>query len=139
MGGQLKLSGSLIAGPTQATDGGFPAMLANAPLSTKENPKGYVQATGILCRGVTTVAGVFQDLGEPGNVVGEALTLYFRSDNLVILRETVDDGAGGDIINNNPVDGLYVREYPSARFLKTLEIDTQGNAVQVEYFLAGNA
>lgn len=129
---QLKLSGSLIAGPPTVTDGTFPSMTASAPITTKENPKTYQRATGILRRVETFVA--FTDLGEPGQVVNQATFLYFRSDSPVELRLTTDDGVGGNEVAIVPVDGLCMLEFDATQFLKLLEMN--GSAT-IEYFLSG--
>ena len=136
--GQVKLSGSLRAGP--GGNGGFPSMVATAGLSTKEDPKGYQRATGILRRNETY--GAFTDLGEPGNVVTQAHFLYFKSDSPVELRLTQDDGAGGNVISVVHVDGLFIQEFDVAtlagKYLKALELNTLGQEVVFEYFLSGS-
>lgn len=131
---QLKLTGSLIAGPPTVTDGTFPGMSATAPISTKENPKTYQRATGILRRTEAYVA--FTDLGEPGNVVNVVTFLYFKSDGPIELRITTDDGAGGDEVAIIPVDGLCILEFDALQFLKLLEMN--GSAT-IEYFLSGTS
>lgn len=131
--GQLKLSGTLNAGPPTVTASTFPAATLSAPIATKEDPKGYQRATGILRR--TENFAVFTDLAEPGNVVTKATFLYFKSDGSIDLRLTTDDGAGGNVVSVAPVEGIFIQEFPSAKFLKLLEM--LGNAT-IEYFLSGN-
>jgi hypothetical protein len=139
MAGQVKLSGSLIAGPPAATSVGFPASSFTSPIALKENPRPYNRATGILCRSIVTVPAVFEALGEPGNAVAQAVVLYLKTDGPILLRETVDDGAGGTVVYVTPIDGLLIHEYPTDRPLEFLEVDTQGQTVTVEYFLVGDA
>lgn len=129
---QLKLAGSLIAGPPSVSDGTFPASTISTPISTRENPKTYARATGILTR--TEAFGSFTDLGEPGQVVKQATFLYFKSSTAIELQLTTDDGAGGDVLSIIPVDGLCILEFDSNKFLKTLEMN--GSAT-IEYFLSG--
>lgn len=133
--GQLKVLGSLVAGPPASITAALPSTVATASLSTKTDPKGYGRATGILERQETYSA--FTDLGEPGHVVTQAHFLYFRSDGPVQLRLTFDDGVGGDVVSVVPVDGLFLGEYDEAKFLKQLELHTAGLPVQFEYFLSG--
>lgn len=131
---QLKLSGSLQAGPPTVTDGSFPATTVNAPISTKENPKTYQAATGVLRRTLNYVA--FTDLGTvgAGAEVEQGTFLYFRSDAAVELRLTTDDGGGGNEVAILPVDGLCILEFDSTQFLKLLEMN--GSAT-IEYFISG--
>lgn len=139
--GQLKVQGSLVAGPPAATDGSFPAMTANTTIATKADPKGYARATGVLRRQETFAA--FTDLGEPGNVVTQGHFLWFKSNGPVELRLTTDDGVGGSVLSVLPIDGAFMQEFDIAtgagKFLKLLELNTLGQAVLVEYFIAGNA
>lgn len=141
--GQVKVTGTLQAGPPAATDGQFPSMLATAAITLKENPKGYSRATGVLRRQETFAA--FTVLNEVG--VGAAVTqghfLWFKSNGPVEIRLTTDDGSGGDVLSVIPLDGAYMSEFDIAtgtgKFLKALELNTLGAAVLVEYFIAGNA
>lgn len=135
--GQLKISGSLIAGPPGSVSAPLPAMVATAPLSTKTDPKGYERATGILQRSETWAA--FTDTGEPGNVVKRGHFLYFKSDGPVQLRLTTDDGLGGNVLAVIPVDGIYLSEIDEARYLKKLEVHTGAALVQFEYFVSGQS
>ena len=131
---QIKLSGSIVAGPASSSEGVFPGSTMDIPLSTKENPKGYQRATGILRRSVSVASPSWLDLGEPGNTVTQANFLYLRSDGPLSLRLTTDDGLGGDVVAVIVVQGLHITEFNQINYLKTLEV--QGNAT-VEYFMSG--
>ena len=141
--GQLNVQGTLIAGPPAATDGSFPSMTANTTIATKENPKGYGRATGVLRRQENFA--VFTTLLEvgPGAVVTKGHFLWFKSNGPIELRLTTDDGAGGDVLSVIPLDGAFMQEFDIAtlagKFLKLLELNTLGQEVLVEYFIAGNA
>jgi len=130
--GQINLSGSITAGPTSGNGGVFPGASMVVPLGFAQNPKGYQRATGILERSLAL--GVYTDLGEPGNTVTQATFLYLRSDAVIDLRLTTDDGVGGNVISVVPVHGLAMFEFPSTKYLKTLEALGTG---KVEYFLSG--
>lgn len=136
--GQIRLSGSLIAGPPTVSDGVFPTAISTVALSTKESPKLFTNGGQILSRTLQTVVDTFTDLGEPGHVVTAATFLYLRTDTLVLARITVDNGAGGSVVLTSiPIDGLFICEYPTARFMKKLEIDTRGAQATLEYLVAG--
>lgn len=131
---QIQLSGSLIAGPASAAEGVFPGGVLDIPLGTKESPKAYQRATGILRRAIAEVA--FTTLAEPGDTVTEANFLYFRTDAPLSLRLTTDDGVGGDVLATMTIQGLVVIEFNNDNFLKQLEVLGTAN---VEYFTSGNA
>lgn len=131
--GQIKLTGSIIGGPPNVTEGTFPASTIDIPLGTKESPKAYQRATGILQRSIAEVA--WKALAEPGDTVTKANFLYFRTDSPLQLRLTTDDGAGGDVTATMTVQGLVVLEFNTDNYLKQIEV--LGTA-QVEYFTSGN-
>lgn len=133
--GMVTVSGALLAGPPSAGEG-FPAMLANAPLSLINSPKQMGVATGVLSRLVNQPSPAFgplQGVGPTDTVTAGDL-LYLKCDGLLILRVTTDDGSGGSVVELNPVHGLYVREFSTVRALKLLEV--QGVA-RCEYFISG--
>jgi hypothetical protein len=131
--GQLLLSGSLLAGPSQgSSESTFPSAQVNIPLALKETPLTYDAATGCIARAVASPAS-FVTLTT--DAVPEGRVLYLRTDADVSLRITSDDGSGGDVVEAVvPVSGLYVREFPETKFLKLLEV--RGTAA-IEYFVSG--
>lgn len=132
--GQLKVEGSLIAGPVSATDV-FPAGVLIHPLSTAQNPKGFQVATGVLTRNLNSAAVflAFPELGGSASVT-RATFMYLRTDSPMTLRLTTDDGLGGNVVAVVPVQGLHIAEYPDNKFLKLLEVMGSG---KIEYFISG--
>jgi hypothetical protein len=109
-------------------------MQATASLSTKNESKGYGQATGVLSRTISSPSA-FIDLGEPGNAVTKATFLYLKSDAPLDVRLTTDDGSGGDVVAVVPVEGLCLLEFSSSKHLKLLEVQGSG---RLEYFVSGD-
>ena len=131
--GQAIITGTLLAGPPQVSSGTFPGASASVPISTREGGSGFQRATGVLQR--TETYAILTDLGDPGHTVKKATLLYFRSDGPVTLKETQDDGSGGETTATSTVQGLVIKEYPSDKALTKLEM--LGSAT-FELFLSGN-
>ena len=133
--GQTILTGTLVAGPPQASSSSFPAGIVTYPISNLNGAQGFQRASGIIQRTETFAA--LTDLGEPGNAVKKATFFYFKCDSPVVLEITHGDGAGGVVIESasEPIHGLYVREFPSAYELTKVRL--LGTA-QFEYFVSGN-
>lgn len=133
--GQLKVEGALVAGPPQATDV-FPAGVLTHPLSTAQNPKGFQVATGVLTRNLNSAAAflAFAELGANAAVT-RGTFLYMRSDAVIDVRITTDDGAGGDVVSVIPLQGLLILEFPGSKYLKLLEVQGSG---KLEYFISGD-
>jgi hypothetical protein len=133
--GQLKFEGNLIAGPPSINGDGY-GMQVIAPVTLKSAPSSFDAASGVLRRSLSVAApawGPLQGVG-PTDTVTQGTFLYVRTTSLVLLRLTTNDGAGGTVVELNPVDGLYVREFGSQRPLELLEV--QGTAT-IEYFVSG--
>ena len=134
--GQLRLSGSLDAGPPTSTSESFPASSFSVPLRFRENTKGFSPATGVLTRRLAS-PGAFVPLQGVGatDTVTKGTFLYLKSDGLIELRLTTDDGVGGSVVAVLPPSGFFMIELDSTKFLKLLE--ARGTAV-LEYFICGN-
>lgn len=132
--GQLKVEGSLIAGPPSATDV-FPAGVLVHPLSTAQSPKGFQVATGVLTRNLSSALAylAFPELGTNAAVT-RANFLYIRTDSPMLVRMTTDDGSGGNVVSVVPIHGLGLWEFQDAKYLKLLEVQGSG---KIEYLLCG--
>jgi hypothetical protein len=134
--GQLKLEGSLVAGPPFSTDT-FPGGVTTHPLNTYANPKGFQVATGVLTRNLNSIVSplVFPELGADASVT-KATFLYMKSDAPMAATLTTDDGAGGDVVAVVPIQGILVVEFQDAKFLKELAVQGSG---KLEYFMCGQS
>ena len=133
--GQLKVEGNIIAGPPQSTNT-FPAAVFTTPLFTAENPKGFQVGTGVLTRNLNSGLAyvTFPELGGAAAVT-KGTFFYMRSDGVVSVRITTDDGLGGDVVAVIPLQGLLILEFPPNLFLKKIEV--QGSS-KLEYLVTGN-
>lgn len=106
------------------------------PLRFRENTKGFSVATGVLTRKLNSV-GSFVALQGVGatDTVTKGTFLYFKSDALIELRLTTDDGVGGSVVAIIPPSGFVMLELDATKFLKLLE--ARGVA-SLEYFVCGN-
>jgi hypothetical protein len=137
--GQLTLSGQLQGGAPNGSDLNQGRMLDVIVLALRggNTAKPFNAATGTIQRPVNSPSSFITLSGiGTGDTVTHADTLYFFAYSQVTLRLTTDDGAGGDVVAVLPCDGLYVMEFPSAKFLKLLEIEGSAN---VEYFASGSS
>lgn len=60
-------------------------------------------------------------VGATGDVTHGEL-LYLTSNAPITLRLTTDDGLGGSVVVTEEVNSIILRDYPSAKFLKLLEV-----------------
>ena len=134
--GALTLSGVLQVGPANPVDGGFPGASENIPIGFISGTKQYVPGTGVLTRNVAS-PGAFLALDGvgPAAAVTQGTFLYFKSNTPVILQLTCDDGLGSTVVIEQPVQGLYMLEFPSSQPLELLKI--KGSAT-IEYLVVGN-
>lgn len=135
--GQLKLEGTLIAGPPDVNSG-FPSMQITTPFATRQSPKLWGVATGVLYRSVNVSSpsfGALQGVGATDTVT-KGDFLYIKSSGPVLLRLTQDDGSGGNNVRLLDIDGLTVLEFSTSKHLKLLEV--QGMAT-IEYFVSGQS
>ncbi len=134
--GVLRLAGSIDAGPPSSTSESFPASSFSVPLRFRENTKGFSVATGVLTRNLAS-PGAFvalQGVG-PTDSVTKGTFLYLKSDALIDVRVTTDDGVGGSVLAIIPPSGFVLLELDATKFLKLLE--AKGTA-RLEYFVCGN-
>jgi hypothetical protein len=134
--GALTLSGVLQVGPANPVDGGFPGASENIPIGFISGTKQYVPGTGVLTRNVAS-PGAFLALDGvgPAATVTQGTFLYFKSNAPVILQLTCDDGLGSTVVIEQPVQGMYMLEFPSSQPLELLKI--KGSAT-IEYLVVGN-
>lgn len=134
--GQLRISGSLDAGPPSATSESFPAASFSVPLRFRENTKAFSVASGVLQRRLSSAVSFvpLQGVG-PTDSVTKATWLYLKSDADFVLRLTADDGSGGSVVTSLNVGGLVMLEFNALKFLKLLEAQGVAN---LEYFVSGN-
>ena len=134
--GALTLSGVLQVGPANPVDGGFPGASENIPIGFISGTKQYVPGTGVLTRNVAS-PGAFLALDGvgPAAAVTQGTFLYFKCNTPVILQLTCDDGLGSTVVIEQPVQGLYMLEFPSSQPLELLKI--KGSAT-IEYLVVGN-
>ena len=134
--GALTLSGVLQVGPANPVDGGFPGASENIPIGFISGTKQYVPGTGVLTRNVASPSSFLTlDGVGPTATVTQGTFLYFKSNAPVILQLTCDDGLGGTVVIEQPIQGLYVIEFPSSQPLELLKI--KGSAT-IEYLVVGN-
>ena len=132
--GQTVLTGTLLAGPPQASTSSFPAGIVSYPIANRDGGQGFQRASVVIQRTESYVA--LTDLGEPGNAVKKATFFYFKCDSPVVLELTTGDGAGGVVIESaaEHVHGIFVREFPAGYELTKVRL--LGSA-QFEYFVSG--
>jgi hypothetical protein len=136
--GQLTIGGNLTAGPPQGVNTGFPGIRATIPLTFLQGSEGigYSVATGILQRTLNSPSA-FAELQGVGadDTVTHGSFLYFKSGSDVIVRVTTDDGNGGDVEAEIPINGgPLIIPFQSGKFLKALA--AKGSGV-LEYFVCG--
>jgi len=128
---QIKLSGSLDAGPSQGGSESFPASSWSVPLAFRSGTKTFGAATGVLVRQVNAPSPSYASLAS----ITRGDFLYVKTSGPLVLRLTVDDGAGADVLELVPVDGLLLREFSSLRYLKLVEAQGTGT---IEFFVSGS-
>ncbi len=134
MGEVVQVSGQLVAGPSSAGEGGFPAGVTNLPFTLYPAERPYGVATGGMKRIIATSAGVYVTLdGVPGTVT-KATFIYLRTIAPMLLRITRVQPAAADVVFVLPVSGLYVQEFDPTRYVTLLELSGSGT---VEYFVSG--
>ena len=108
----------------------------NIPIGFISGTKQYVPGTGVLTRNVAS-PGAFLALDGvgPAATVTQGTFLYFKSNAPVILQLTCDDGLGSTVVIEQPVQGMYMLEFPSSQPLELLKI--KGSAT-IEYLVVGN-
>jgi hypothetical protein len=130
------LTGSVSGGPESSSGATFPAATFAAVLALRESSgKSFGCGTGVVRRTVNSPAAylTLDGVGETATVT-QGDFLYFKSDGLMLLRLTQDDGAGSTTVQVVPVHGLVVLEFPSSRALELLEVQGTG---QIEYLVTG--
>lgn len=133
----VNVQGSLTCGPPACAGVGvFPSISIQDAITLLQNPKPASVATGILAQTVSSPSSfvVLNGISSTGPVTA-ADTLYFKSDGQVQLELTCDDGTGsGTTVSVDPVQGLYVREFPAPNKLVGLRIKGTSRIV---YFGSG--
>lgn len=136
MSGQLDVSGTLIAGPPNATDTTFPSMQASASIHTTPTPKGWQVCTGVLSRTINSPSSyVTLDGIGAAKTVTAADFLYLRSNTKLKVRITQVDGIG-TLVGERYVSGLLIHEAPSDCAITLVEV--QGSAT-IEYLASGQS
>ncbi|GAC1475634.1 MAG: hypothetical protein PVSMB8_00440 [Vulcanimicrobiaceae bacterium] len=137
MGEQLKISGTVELTPQTVSEGGFPAGTFTTPFTSLPIVK--FAGSSFSARPIVNSPGVYIVLPGVGAAspatVTNGTTLYFRSASPMLLRLTVKNPLGADVVESDVgVYGLYVREFPADRYLKLFEIQGSG---EIEYLVAG--
>lgn len=133
----VRIDGNLIAGPpTCAGVGVFPGASVQTPVFLLQNPKPASVGVGVIVQTILSPAAFVPLVGVSATgPVTAADTLYFKSDGQVQLELTCDDGTGsGTTVAVDPVQGLYIREFPAPNRLVGLRV--KGNS-RIEYFASG--
>lgn len=129
----VTLKGSLLAGPPKSSCGSFPSALVNAAFELRPPNK----AANVLDHNVRKVdsAGAFVDLLAvgTGKTVTQGTFLYLRTGGPMRIRTTTFTDSG-DVVSIQEVDGLFILEFPTAKYLKLLEAQGSGT---IEYFVSG--
>lgn len=134
----LTLSGSLsfgeLCGPCNS-----PGDLS-IPLTSTCNGIPAGCAPFVPLRRVSVTPPSWLALGEVGPTasVTKGLFLYMRTDSPISIRMTVDDGAGGSVLQVIDLDSPmpFMKSFPTAKFLKLLEV--QGSAT-ITYLVSGSS
>ncbi len=134
MGDTVQISGQLTAGPSSASDGGFPAGVSNLPLTLMPSARPYNVSTGAMLRTMATSVGVYATLDGVPNTVSQATFIYFRCTGVMLLRITRAEPTLSDVVEVIPIQGLFMLELDPSRYAKLLEVSGSG---QIEYFVSG--
>lgn len=137
--GLIQVSGSIVAGPPNGTAPCQDRSVLNVALALKggAGSKSFQVATGILQLTLATNSA-YQTLPGVGAApaVTHGDTLYFFTSTPILIRLTTDDGSGGSVVSVLPLDGLFIHEFQTAKFLKLLEANGSG---AIEYFVSGQS
>jgi len=138
--GVISLTGTLLAGPPGAGCGGLSTSLSSLSVSDFlrffQNPKPYAAATSVLEQTIASPSAFVSlvTIGASGPVQ-QADTLILFSDGAIEVERTHDDGTGtGTTVETNPLQGLYIAEFPQTRRLKGLRVKGTSRIV---YFASG--
>jgi len=132
------MTGVVEGGPETSSAGVFPAARFTAPLSLLAGASGkqYGAGTGILVRTINSPSAMVPlDGVGPTSTVTQGDFLYLKSDGIMELELTTDDGAGGQTVVVQPIQGVYAQEFPTTRPLEGLRIQGSG---KIEYLVTGN-
>ncbi len=135
MSNVVTITGSLVAGPPQASDTAFPSGVTQIAFATQPTQKPAQVQTGAQVRQVQspTVFVPLDGVGT-GETLTQGTTLYVRVIGPMRLRATFAD-TPLDVVSELPAKGLLVFEVDEAHPLKLLEAKGSGT---VEYFISGN-
>lgn len=132
--GELRLDGSLVAGPTLSASS-FPSSTYAAPLAFISTVKPSNVASGALRRLLTDPSSFVALSGVgAGDAVAAADFLYLQSDGPVHLEFTCNDGTGGTDVREIVVQGLAILEFASTFELVGLRAK---GATQLQYLVSG--
>ena len=137
--GQVDLSGSLTAGPSVASDGGFPATSSTTQLALVTRPKSC--ASSSACQGFTLASpSAYLAIGaiSPSLPLTKGDTFYLKSDAAISVRLTLDDGTNTSTSYQVvlPLQGTLLYEPPTAQPL--LGVEVKGSAT-IEWFASGQS
>ena len=137
--GTLTIDGTLTGKPDSGSPGTFPSGYSTVPFTLFGTQKTYAVSTGVNQASITINAAyaALPDIGSSTKVT-HADTLYVRTNKLVNVRVTTDDGVGGSVVAVVPVKGLLILEFDATKYLKLVEI--QGHpteATVVEWWASG--
>lgn len=137
--GVLTIDGTLTGKPDSGATGTFPSGYSTVPFTLFGTQKTYAASTGVNQASIAINAAyaALPDIGSSTKVT-HADTLYVRTNKLVNVRVTSDDGIGGSVVAVLPVKGLLVLEFDSTKYLKLVEI--QGHPTElttVEWWASG--
>ena len=121
--GVLTIDGTLTGKPDSGASGTFPSGYSSVPFTVFGTQKTYAVTTGVNQASIAIAAAyaALPDIGSSTKVT-HADTLYVRTNKLVNVRVTTDDGVGGNVVAIVPVKGLLVLEFDATKYLKLVEI-----------------
>jgi hypothetical protein len=134
----IDLTGTITAGAQSAGIDVFPGASARIPLGFYGGQSKAFMVGGCVLTRIINSPAAFVTLSGVGasDVVTQGSFLYLKSDGVMILELTTDDGAGSTEVVELPVQGLVVIEFPTNRPLEALRIKGSG---KIEYLVAGQS
>jgi hypothetical protein len=125
-----------MAGPPGCSTSCFPAASFHDELGFGGSGCGSKSSgASVACMGRYLNSPVtYVPISGVGTDVPRGDLLYFRSDGPVDLQITTDDGTGEEVVVEESMQGLYVREFPSTKPLLALAV--RGNA-RIAYLVSG--
>ena len=134
---QLSCTGTILLGPSSASEGGVPAGSTSIPFQTNPNPKNAAACTGDQVISVSSPGSyvALPGVAASNSNVTQGTFLFIRTTNLMMVRTTTYN-VSGNVVAVEPVNGTKIVEYDPGAYLVLVEVEGSGT---VEYLVAGPA